>query len=163
MRIQAQEGFTLLEMVMVILILGIIIAMSSALLSQGLSGFSEGEDIINANWQGQIAMERMTRDILAIRSPVSITTITAGNFAFTDIDNNTISYSLSGTNLTLTQNGSSVTLAQGVQSLTFSYFDENGLSTATASLVHMIRVSLNITQNGAAYTLTTAIYPRNLP
>jgi prepilin-type N-terminal cleavage/methylation domain-containing protein len=163
MRIMPNQGFTLIEMVMVIIILGIIIGMSSSLLTQGLDTFSTGENIVNANWQGQIAMERMSRDILLVRSPAAITTIAANNFAFTDMSNNTVSYSLSGTSLTLTQNGNSEVLANGILSLTFSYFDRNGTSTATATLVRQIRISINVTQNNANYTLTTAIYPRNLP
>jgi prepilin-type N-terminal cleavage/methylation domain-containing protein len=156
------QGFTLIEMVMVILIMSIIIGMSSSLLTQGLNSFPAGEDIVNANWQGQIAMERLSRDILLIRSPADITTLAADNLAYTDVSNNTVAYSLSGTNLTLTQNGNSEILADGVQSLTFTYFDRNGASTATATLVRMIRISINVTQNNVIYTLTTMIYPRNL-
>ena len=163
MRLKSSQGFTLIEMIMVIVILGIIIGMSSSLLTQGLNTFSTGENIVNANWQGEIAMERMSRDILLIRSPADVTTIASNNLAFTDISNNTISYSLSGTSLNLTENGNTSILADGVQSLTFSYFDKNGASTATTTLVRLIRISINITQNNANYTLTTAIYPRNLP
>ncbi len=163
MRLMPHRGFTLLEMVMVIVILGIIIGMSSSLLTQGLNAFPTGENIVNANWQGQIAMERMSRDILLIRSPTDITTTASNNLAFTDMNNNTISYALSGTSLNLTENGNTSILADGVQSLTFNYFDKNGTSTATPALVRLITVSINITQNNASYTLTTGIYPRNLP
>lgn len=160
---KSQKGFTLIELVMVIILLSIVAAIASKMLTQGLNALLTGQNVISANWQGQIAMERMSRDILLVRSPAAITTIAANNFAFTDMSNNTVSYSLSGTSLTLTQNGNSEVLANGILSLTFSYFDRNGTSTATATLVRQIRISINVTQNNANYTLTTAIYPRNLP
>jgi prepilin-type N-terminal cleavage/methylation domain-containing protein len=163
MRLRSHRGFTLIEMIMVILILGIIIAMSSTLLTQGLDTFSTGENIMNANWQGQLAMERMARDILSVRSPADMTTLGASNFAFTDSNNNTLSYSLSGTSLNLTQNGSTAILADGIQSLGFSYFDKNDAATTTPTLARFIRVTINVTQGNANYTLTTGIYPRNLP
>lgn len=157
-----QQGFTLIEMVIVIVILGIIASMSSQLLMQGLNTFTTGENIVNANWQGQIAIERMSRDISLIRSPTDISNIASNNFAFTDVNNNTLTYSLSGTDLVLTQNGSNVILARGIQSLTFTYFDKTGASTGTASSVRLIGVSINVTGNNVNYTLSTMIYPRNL-
>lgn len=162
-RLMLSRGFTLIEMIMVILILGIIVAMSSSLLTQGLNSASQGEGLLDANWQGQIAFERMSRDISLVRSTADITTIGASNFAFTDTSGNTISYSLSGTSLLLTQNGNAAILADGVSSLSFTYFDRTGTSTATATLVRYIRISITVTRNNVNYALTTMIYPRNLP
>lgn len=158
----SQKGFTLIEMVMVIIILAIISSMLAPLLIEGLNTFSQEENIVNANWQGQIAMARMSRDIASIRSSSDLTTIATTNLAFTDSSNNTISYSLNGTDLTLTQNGTGAVLANGIQSLTFTYFDKNGVSTATATSVRFIQIALNVIQNNVNYTLTTMIYPRNL-
>jgi prepilin-type N-terminal cleavage/methylation domain-containing protein len=159
---RSQHGFSLMEMMIVIIIMGIIIGMSSSLLNQGLNIFSPAEGVINANWQGQLAMERFSRDALSIRSSADVTTMTANNFAFTDINSNTIAYSLSGTNLILTYNGSSLVLADGIQSLTFSYFDKTGTSTASLTAMRYVRITINVTQNNANYTLTTLINPRNL-
>jgi prepilin-type N-terminal cleavage/methylation domain-containing protein len=161
--IHKKHGFTLIEFIMVIVILGIIAAMSSSLLSIGVTNFITGANIVNANWQGQIAIQRMTRDITLVRSSPDITTATASTFAFTDVFNNTISYTLTGSNLTLTYNGGTAqTLAAGVNSLTFSYFDNNGVSTAVLANINYVRIALNITQLGENYTLTTSVGPRNL-
>lgn len=162
MMLRLQRGFSLIEMVIVIIILGIIVGMSSQLLMQGLYSFPTGADLIDANWQGQLAIERMSRDILQVRSASDISSMTSSNFGFTDLDANTISYSLSGTDLILTQNGSSQTLAQNIQSLTFSYFDHNGASTVSTTSVSYVKMSMTVTTSNVTYSLTTMIYPRNL-
>ncbi len=160
---QKQRGFSLIELIMVILILGIIIGMSSLLLSQGFNAFFSSENILDANSQGQVAMQRMARDIRLIRSPADITTATSGQLSFTDINNNTVSYVLSGSSLNVTQNANTQTLAVGVSSLTFTYYDATGTTPpASTAVTRYIKVALVITQNNVNYTLTSAIYPRNL-
>jgi prepilin-type N-terminal cleavage/methylation domain-containing protein len=157
-----QNGFTLIEMVMVILVLSIIVGMAGSLLSQGLNTFSAGENIIDANWQGQIGMERMIRDILGIRSVNDISSASASTLSFTNTNGDTLSYTLSGTSITLTQNGSSAVLADGVQSLAFNYYDQNGSVTATPTAIRYVQITMNVTKNNVNYLLTTRIYPRNL-
>lgn len=158
-----QNGFSLIELIIVIVILGVIVAMSSLLLSQGFNAFFNNANIADANSQGQIAIERMTRDIRLIRSPLDISIATATQLSFTDINNNAISYTLSGSNLNLTQNSTTQTLAVGINSLTFTYYDQNGTTPpASTAATRYIKVTLAVTQNNANYTLTTSIYPRNL-
>ncbi len=160
---QTQHGFSLIELIMVILIVGIIAGMSALLVSQGFNAFFNSEDILDANSQGQLAMQRMARDIQLIRSPADISTATSGQLSFTDINNNTVSYVLSGSNLNLTKNANTQTLAIGVNGLTFTYYDQNGTTPpASTAVTRYIKVTLIVTQNNVNYTLATAIYPRNL-
>ncbi len=158
-----QQGFSLIEMIMVILVLGILTAMASLLLSQGLNAFSSSSDLLDANAQGQVAIQRMARDIRLVRSPADISTATSGQFSFTDINNNAVSYALSGSSLNVTKNGSTQTLAVGVNSLTFTYYDRNGTTPpASTAATRYIKIALVITQNNVNYSLTTSLYTRNL-
>lgn len=160
---QKQYGFSLIELVIVMVMLGIIAAMSSLLLSQGFNAFFSSANILDANWQGQLAIQRMARDIQLIRSPADISTATASQLTFTDMNNNSISYTLSSSNLNLTKGINTQTLAVGINSLTFTYYDQNGATPpATTAATRYIKIALVITQNNTNYTLTTAIYPRNL-
>jgi prepilin-type N-terminal cleavage/methylation domain-containing protein len=160
---QKQKGFSLIELIIVIVILGIIAGMSALLLSQGFNAFFNSENILDANYQGQLAMQRMARDIQLIRSPADISTATSGQLSFTDINNNTVSYALSGSNLNLTKNASTQTLTIGVNNLTFTYYDENGVTPpASVSVTRYIKITMVITLNNVNYTLITTVYPRNL-
>jgi hypothetical protein len=105
----------------------------------------------------------MARDIQLIRSPSDITTATSTQLSFTDINNNTVSYTLSGSSLNVTKNGSTQTLAVGINSLTFTYYNGSGATPpASTALTRYIQIALVVTQNNVNYTLTTSVYPRNL-
>lgn len=158
MRRNQQSGFTLVELIMVIIITGLITAAVSQIIAQGFNAYLSGKNATEADWQGRVAMERMARDLRMIQSPSSITTATSNQIVYTDTTGTSITYQLSGT--TLQRN--SQTLATGINSLTLSYFDKTGTSTGTLTAIRYITISLNITQSNANYTLTTSIYPRNL-
>jgi len=151
------RGFTLIEMVLVIILLGIIGAIASKITMQGLNGYLNSEYITNANWQGRIALARITRDLHSIRSSNDITTATSSQLSFTTSSGTAITYQLTGSSL---MRGSQI-MADGVQSLTFNYFNSTGTTTSTLSAIHYIQINLNITQNNANYTLTMAVFLPN--
>lgn len=153
------SGFTLIESLMVIILIGIIAVVSSQILSNGFSAYLTGQNITDADWQGRLSMERMEEDIRAVRSPSDISTATAGQLIFTDSSGTSITYQLSGSSLMR----NSQILADGLSGLTFSYFDKNGVSTATLTAIRYISYTLNVTQKGVNFNLATTIYPRNLP
>jgi len=156
---QNENGFTLIELVMVIILSGIMVAVSMRMLAVGFSAYLKGSNAVSAEQQAHLALERMARDIRAVRSPADISTATASQLTFTDFTGNSIAYSLSSTNLT---RGSQI-LAGGISSLTFSYYDLNGNTTATLTAIRYIGISLNVTQGGSNFTISTAVYPENLP
>jgi prepilin-type N-terminal cleavage/methylation domain-containing protein len=153
------RGFTLIELIIVIVLLGIISVIATKMLAQGFNAYLTGKNILNADWQGRLAMERMVRDIRAIRSPTAgITTATATQLAFTDTNGTDIVYQVSGSNLMR----NSQVLADGVQSITFSYFNQNGATTGVLSAIDYITIILNITQNNTTFSLTTSVNARNV-
>ena len=159
---QKCRGFTLLELVIVVVITGIIAASSSTLLMQGFSGYFTGRDIINASEQGSVALERMTREIRLVASSASITTATASQFSFTDVNANTISYSLSGSQLIRTYNSVSYPLADNIGGLTFTYYTSAGAVTTTIANIRYVVITLNISFTTFNYNLYATVYPWNL-
>lgn len=152
-----KKGFTLIELIFVIVILSIIAAIGSRVMGSAFNSYKDNQGIVSADEQGRLALEKMIRDIHGINSNTSITTFTASALTFTNVSGASVAYTLSGTNLQ--RNG--VTLASGVNSLTFGYYGTTGAVTAVASSIAYIDVTLNITQNGVNYTLPTTIMTMN--
>lgn len=158
MKKKTSAGFTLLELVLVILILGILGTAGSVMLAQGIETYYTSQGSSQADWQGRLALERMARDIRTVRSAADITTASASQFQFTDVNNNSVNYTLSGTNL----NRGSDVLAEGVSTLTFTYWDNNALVTAVLANIRYVGIQLGITQGGVNYTVRTVVELREL-
>jgi prepilin-type N-terminal cleavage/methylation domain-containing protein len=156
-----QQGFTLIEFVIVIVITGIIAVMSSQLLFQSVKGYFTAVDTMDANWQGQIAMQTMARNIKTIRSPQDITMAASNRLTFVNINNNTFSFGLTGNSIVQTKNGNNQILADGISSMTFSYFDKTGASTTTPANISYIKLTINVTQKNVNFTLSSALFPIN--
>ncbi len=156
-KVQKTRAFTLIELVFVIVILSIIAAIGSRVMGAAFQSYYDNQNIIIANAQGRIALERMIRDVHAIASPSSITTATSSSLSFTDVNGNTVTYGLSGT--TLQRNG--IALADGIGSIEFRYYDGNGATTAVTTNIRYINVILGVTELGVNYTLKTTMATLN--
>jgi len=153
-----QQGFTLIELVIVIVILSIIAAVASQMLAQGFNAFLKAQNVTDANWQGQVALERMIRDIRTVRSANDISSSTSTTFSFVNLAGTSMTYTLSGSNLTLNGN----VLASGVNSLTFTYYDQNGNVGPSTANIHYVNIDLAIAEGNASYNLSTGVYLRDL-
>ena len=161
---KGQRGFTLVELVIVIMITGILVVIGSRILTAGYNSYLASRYLIAADAQARVALERIQRDVRAIRSPSDITTASSSQLVFVNTSGNTITYSLSGTSLKRQTNANtSQILADGIQSLTLSYFDLNGAATAILANIRYITISLNVVLNNTNFTASTSVYPRNLP
>src|SRR5262249_45837900 len=120
------SGFTLVEMIVTIVIGAIVFGIGGMVISNGFRTYFAGGGIASDDWQGRLALERMTRDLRNVRSTADLTTILGSNIAFTDINGNTISYQLAGTTLNRIQNGVTQPLADGIGGLTFTYTRSDG-------------------------------------
>jgi prepilin-type N-terminal cleavage/methylation domain-containing protein len=153
------HGFTLVEMVLVIVLVGIIAGIGSTILAGGFKAYITSKNLSQAEWQGRIAIERLTRELRTVRSATALDLTLVPNTAitFTDTNANVISYTLSGT--TLMRNAQP--LADDISSLSFSYIANDGKTTAAnASLVHYIVVDIAVSSQGSNYAVRTAIHPR---
>jgi len=154
-------GFSLVELVTVIIILGIVASGGALIMSRGFNVYFAGRDITRADWNGRLALERMTRDLREVRAPADITTMTATQIAYTDIFGSAVSYTRAGT--TLTRNGTP--LANNISAFNLSYLQRNGQSAAaSASAVYYITVSAVATSyNNISVTYHNTVKPRSFP
>ena len=153
------RGFTLMEMAIVIIVTLILVPIAATILAQEFQVFYVGQNLANADWQGRVALDRMTRDI---RAATSITTAGANNIVFTNIDGVAVSYSLNGTNLIYSTASNPQILANNIAGLTFVYYGQDGITQAVGNSIRYITITLNIVNLNANFNLTTAVYVWNI-
>src|SRR3990167_5753588 len=94
-----KKGFTLIELVIVITIVGIAASIIGAMLLGTINAWTFKVNRYDLLWDGRLALDRMTREIRAIKNTTSVTTASSAQFRFTNTGDADITYSLSSTNL----------------------------------------------------------------
>ena len=152
------KGFTLIELIATIVLMGMISVIVGHVLLNGYRNFITAQHISQIDWSGFLALERLVNDIHTIRSASDILTIGANQLVFTDVNSNSIQYQSSGSLLSR----NSQTLATGVQSFNLSYLDKNGATTAIPSAVRYILITLAFTQDNLTQSFSTMAATRGM-
>lgn len=166
LRIRHSKGFTLIEMVITIVIVGIISGIAAMIILESMTAYSKGKNLSDVHYQARLAMERMTREIRTVRQPGEIGTVAIGTITgnptssliFTDLTGTNITYALGGTTLNRTPGG---TLATGVTTLQFRHYDDTNTLTTVAASVWTIEIFMTDTQGTDSLQMRTRIHPRN--
>jgi prepilin-type N-terminal cleavage/methylation domain-containing protein len=165
-----QQGFTLLEMVISLVVLGLLGATAGYGLIGGTLAFSGTADAVQTLGKLRYANERMAREIREIRrDPVTpanydISTMNATTLAFTKADGTAVT--LTGTpplvTLAYSAPAGTPTLTDEVSSLSYSYLQADGTTAATGnSDVAFIEFELVLVRNGNSYPQRTRVSLRN--
>ncbi len=157
-----QLGFSLIELIVVAVVLGIVASMGAVVVRDGLLGWLRGREINSADWQGRLALERITRELRNVAPSFSgvtnITNASCGStaFAFSDIYAAQISYTQNVT--TLMRNGQP--LADNVTGLRFYCLQNDGQTYSTVpSAVYYITVSMIVSTANTSATYRSTIKP----
>lgn len=167
MAARRQAGFSLVELVMVIVLFGIVAAFAAPLVGSGFQAWFTGRDISEVDWQARVAVERMTRELRAARAPTDLALAGAGDLTFVDVDGNAVRYCLGtvgtcpGAAGELMRN--SQPLASGIGTLTFTFLTRTAAATVVASEAFYVSVSFSATRNAITRTHQATIAPRNFP
>jgi prepilin-type N-terminal cleavage/methylation domain-containing protein len=160
--LRRQPGFSLIELIVVTVVLGIVASMGAILVRDGLLGWLRGREINSADWQGRLALERITRELRTVAPPfsgvanISITSCGSSTFAFSDINAAQISYTQNGT--TLMRNGQP--LADNVTGLGFYCLQNNGQTYSTIeSAAYYITVSMIVSTSNVNATYRGTVKP----
>lgn len=177
---KSQKSFTLIEMVMVIVIVGILMGASSMYIKETIDlwRFLNFRNEVTA--QGRMAFERMSREIrevkLRTQSYEPIQSAAANSFRFISVIEGTdtdVTFSLSAGNLQRTVASANV-LASNVSSLQFCYYNKPGdpapcapacsctVAAADLSRIYRVVIKMDVTSGGQVKHLETQVYPRNL-
>lgn len=159
-----QRGFTLIELVLTIILVGIIAGMASVFLRQGLNAFVAEDARADITNQGRLAIERMAREMRMIRSRTAADlpgccTNPSTTFSFIDMSGSNIAYSLTGN--TITRNLTPLAAGDAV-TVDFRHYQQDGVTLATtAAQVWSIQIDLTVTKNGESQAYRVRVHPRN--
>jgi prepilin-type N-terminal cleavage/methylation domain-containing protein len=146
------KGYTLIEFIISIVILGILGAFTFSFLGSGLSLYVEQQQHKTLYDEGRLALKYMAREIRDANRNAAIT-IGASSITFTRQHPFpiTITYNLSGNTLNRVSNGT-YPLAGNVSAFNPAY----------NSLTNLVTFEIVLTQaGGGAVRFSTEIYPRN--
>ncbi|MFH1603179.1 MAG: prepilin-type N-terminal cleavage/methylation domain-containing protein [Pseudomonadota bacterium] len=158
-----QLGFSLVELIVVIVVLGIVASMGAVMVRDGMLGYLRGREITSADWQGRLALERISRELRdvapsVVANNIAATSCGSSSFAFSDINATQISYTLS--TATLLRNGQP--LADNVTGLRFYCLQSNGQTyTTTPSAVYYVTVSMIVATTNTSFTYRATVKPRS--
>lgn len=158
-----QLGFSLVELIVVIVVLGIVASMGAVVVRNGMLGYLRGREITSTDSQSRLALERIARELRDIAPPsggvANITAASCGSstFAFSDIRAAPISYTQSTT--TLLRNGQP--LADNVTDLRFYCLQSNVQATTIPSAVYYVTVSMIVSTANTSATYRTTVKLRN--
>ena len=163
-----KSGFTLIELIIVIMIIGVVAGMVGFIMLTTVDAWTLKFNRSDMLWDGRLALNRMVREIREADSDDSVTTASSSQFRFTDEDGVDITYSLSSTDLNRTADATANMLAENVSSLAFTYFsscasDATSITptVGTDTNIRRVRINLTLTTGGEDVYLQADSVPRN--
>ena len=134
-RKNSRYAFTLIELIMVIVLLGILAGLAVPLVNELLNSFQYTLDRRDLSESAEVALRRMMREIPRLKNETSVITADATTYRFIDIDNNAIQFQINGSNLERESNGVVDVLAVNVSSFSLTYLDDEGSVIASPRVI----------------------------
>lgn len=161
-------GFTLVELLVALAVVGLVLAATVGLLQQGQQGYLLGVAGLEAQQSARVALQRMAREIRnAGFDPVgagfppivnpTVTSVTLQNDlngnGMIDARGETVTYLLRGTTLRRNAGGGAQPIIEGAQALTFTYLDADGVPTAVPERIRTVTIALTVRPDPALVAL----------
>lgn len=164
-----QNGFTLMEMVITITILGTLAAVGSQILASGVQAFDASRDATTTLAKAHYVTERLAREVRNIQfsgTSYTISAMTSTRFAFTKQDLETVDLRHTAPNLTLAYGSVAGTpvLSDQVTAASFTYYQSDGLTeTSSASTVAYVDLQLTWSDGSTQYSRRIRVALREQP
>jgi prepilin-type N-terminal cleavage/methylation domain-containing protein len=157
-----QRGFTLIEIIAALVLMGILAATVFGFMGQAVRGFFIARDALEITQKAQVALNRMRIELTyLVRTPAPSGNSTSisytADFSGT-LENNAFAYDAGGNRITW----NTATLVDDVGGLTFAYYDEPGgtASSSFQSTTKLIGITLVMQDSdGNTATFTTRVVP----
>lgn len=166
-------GFSLIELVVSIVILGLLAAATAPIFSSSLRAYVESDAHLTTLSKARYATERIARELREVRydtanSRYDFGAISATSMAFTKQDATTVTITAAGANLNFTYAPPNVTapLTDELSAVNFLYctaLQTPPACTANATSVASVVVSLTLSNRGATHTQRVRVALRNQP
>jgi prepilin-type N-terminal cleavage/methylation domain-containing protein len=160
-----RKGYTLIELVTVMVVMGVVIAIGAPLLIEATSAWSYASPYQNnAVLSAIVAQNRMSREIRRLKNDGSVTAATSSQFSFTDVNNNAIAFTLSGNTLMRNSDG----LLDNATGLSFTYYNDSGAAIATPLVspsntdIRLVKVNYSVLAAGNTLNFGFTVKPQNL-
>lgn len=155
----AARGWTLVELIMVMVIVGLLAIFIGPMLINAVKAYDRTQITINTYAKMRYAMERMTREIAAVRrnpadtTALHVSTMTATNLQFFKEDGTEVGITTAGSTVTLTYVGTGTgTLSDAVTALAFNYYRHDGATAAAnATELEFVEIALTVTDGTTSY------------
>lgn len=157
------NGFTLIEIVITIVIVGVLAGIASLIILQGIRAYSDEEARSNVHYQARFAMERMAREIRLIRSAslTDITSMTNLNLRFTDANGSATGFNWANPILNRWNGVGNDVLATGITEFNLNYFQQDGVTPAAAATLWFVEITMTSQQGTESLQMRTRVHPRN--
>ena len=155
------KGFTLLEVLIVLFVVGIVAGVITPLISTALDSWIFQKAEIDLLFSSRLSMNRMVREIRQIKNAAYITTFTATKLEFQDINDNVINFQQVGNSLLRNSNELTDKL-KPTGGLNFTYLDNNGDVATVKEDISMVRVKLILESGDNNITIQSLSRLRNL-
>lgn len=152
------RGFTLIEMVIVMVITSIVVIIAASIFRSGFSNYFTLVDVTALN--NQIS-NSMTRISLELAQASSFSAASATSMTFKTTTGSTITYSWASP--TITRTGTSAqTLSDKTTSFALNYYQANYSATTTLTLIRAVTISMTITNGTETISLVNTVFLNNM-
>ena len=165
-----QNGFTLIELVMVMVIVAIVAATGASTLSNSVLAWQVAPDVVDTLSKLRTTLTRAERELRETRrdpgAPANydIATMTSSQFSFTKSDGTDLTFTIAPPLITLEYSSPAVTsvLVDQVSSGSFQYFQLDGSSSAISSSdVAFVELQLDLANGNNIYRQLVRVGLRN--
>ncbi|MBL4623331.1 MAG: prepilin-type N-terminal cleavage/methylation domain-containing protein [Immundisolibacteraceae bacterium] len=171
-RSNQQTGFTLIELIMVMVIVSIIAATGASTMANGVLAWRVAPDLVDTLSKLRASLTRAERELRETRrdpsasSSYDIASMTSSQFSFTKTDGTGVIFSIAPPLITIDYSSPAVTsvLVDQVSRASFLYFQQDGSSSATSSSdIAFVELQLNLANGSNIYPQLIRVGLRNQP